>query len=111
MRTKDIATALYYSAHGAAHLDTEVSKNVPYYVSPLDGLRAAAPHTTDTSVVWTSHAVLLAQVGRNCGGCSFHRHSAGNPLQFTLIYDKGLVALLHTNKGRWVEVNDIKRHV
>ena len=110
MRTKDIATALYYSAHGAAHLDTEVSKNMSCHASLLDGLRTASPRATDTSVIWTSHAVLLAQVGRKCGGCSFHKHSAGNPLQSTRICDNRLVALLHANEGRWVEVNDIKRH-
>jgi len=55
------------------------SKDVACQVTLLDGLRAAAPWTTDgIVVVWTSANAVSAQMGRNGGVRSFQKYSAGD---------------------------------
>jgi hypothetical protein len=72
-------TALHNSAHGAAHLYSKVSKDVPCHASILEGFGTVVPCATLGSMIWTSHAVS-SQVRRNCTGRSLEKHPAGDLL-------------------------------
>lgn len=58
MCTKDVAAAFHNSAYGTAHLDTEVSKDMPCHASFFESLAAAAPCTSSDGAVWTNDTVL-----------------------------------------------------
>jgi hypothetical protein len=55
--TKEVVAAFYNSACGAAHLDTEVSKDVSRHTSFLECLVAAAPSTSYDGAIRTSDTV------------------------------------------------------
>jgi hypothetical protein len=79
MCTKEVETALHGSAHGAAHLDTEMSKDMPCHPFPIESLGATSPQTRYPGVTWASDA-MSSQVGGHCASGSLHEHSTGDPL-------------------------------
>ena len=72
MPLKDIVAAHDNSACGAAHLDTEVSKDVPRHASLLEDFGAALPNARCIRVVQGNNSVPF-QVFGDRTGCASHK--------------------------------------
>ena len=72
MLPKDVVAAHDNSAHGAAHLDTDVSEDVPRHASLLEDFGAALPNARYIRIARGSNSVPF-QVFGDRTGCASHK--------------------------------------